>query len=39
MATFFCRKLFADSRIRKWDLGLSSHLDLNIVDLMLDDHK
>ncbi len=23
MATFFCRKLFADSRIHKWDRGIS----------------
>ncbi len=22
MATFFCRKLFADSRIHKWDRGI-----------------
>ncbi len=26
MATLFCRKLFADSRIHKWDRGISDHL-------------
>ena len=34
MATFFCRKLFADSRRHKWGLGFTFVLHWYIKDVL-----